>query len=94
MPASPGRMRRIEMTFQPESITSRRNRTSERLRRLGGSPEDARRSVAVAVTEIRRLGLGIRQDLLHSNSGGSVSDVGVEGFKREFDFHEDSHMAI
>ena len=50
---SPGRMRRTDTTFQPVSIPSRRNLTRMSRNRLGGSPSEARRSVAVAVTSAR-----------------------------------------
>ena len=51
--SSPGKTRRIDTTFQPLSIPSSRNRTSVNFSRVGGSPEDARRSVAVAFTSAR-----------------------------------------
>src|SRR5262249_47012298 len=51
--SSPGRTRRTETTFQPESIPSSRKRTRVSLSLEGGSPEEARRSVAVALTSAR-----------------------------------------
>ena len=50
---SPGKMRCAVTTFQPVSIPSSRNRTSSRRTRVGESPSDARRSVAIAFTRAR-----------------------------------------
>src|SRR5207244_7848656 len=49
----PGRMRRAEVTFQPVSMPSRRKRTRERRRLVGGSPREASWSVTRAFTSAR-----------------------------------------
>ena len=51
-PSSPGKIRRTETSFESKSIASSQNRTRVRLSRVGGSPEPARRSVAVAFTSV------------------------------------------